>query len=233
MLKEMGEGPWGGRASPQSPTRATVPRGGCSVPEVTVLSGLGGPGLAVLSQKWCPSVGCGVPGMAAVPKANQIARAGYSQGYLCCPISCHSAQGTAGMSQGGFRMWEPGMGRNRKSKVTETCPGIPGLAQDGHSQGSLSPQPHHPRDSPEGQPQGHWPAPAHSGLVLTPVGKGLSSCVTLPSLAPCPTWHCVPMCHPAHTGHLTLPVSPCPYRLPQLTCHGVLIHPTVPTCPCP
>lgn len=106
---------------------ATVPRGGCSVPEVTVLSWdtLGGPGLAVLSQKWpwCPSVGCGVPGMAAVPKAKQISRAGYSQGYLCCPGSSHSAQGTAGMSQGGFRMWEPGMGRSRKSKVTET--GIP------------------------------------------------------------------------------------------------------------
>lgn len=57
---------------------ATVPRDGCSVPEVTVLSRdtLGGPGLALGSQKWpwCPDVGCGVPGMAAVPKANQISR---------------------------------------------------------------------------------------------------------------------------------------------------------------
>lgn len=85
------------------------------------------------------------------------------------------------------------------------------------------------RVSPEAR--GHWPPPVHSGPVLTPVGKELSSCVTLPYLAPCPSWHCVPTCHPAHICHLILPASLCPYRTPHLTCHTVLTHHTVPTCP--
>lgn len=102
---------------------ATVPRHGSSVPEVTVLpqgypwwprSGSSVSKVVLVSQCW-PQCHRG----AAVPKT-RFPGAGYSQGYLCCPGSSHNAQGTAGVSQGGCRMWQPVMGRNRKTRVTGT-----------------------------------------------------------------------------------------------------------------
>lgn len=181
---------------------ATVPRHGSSVPEVTVLpqgypwwprSGSSVSKVVLVSQCWLQC-----HRGAAVPKT-RFPGAGYSQGYLCCPGSSHNAQGTAGVSQGGCRMWQPVMGRNRKTRVTGTRTPQPYCNTLGQMQApNVIPPSVAPGPCPLPQP-----AQCHPWLRTQPAIH---------------SYRCsVPMCHPMPTAALGChqpchsPYAPCPH----------------------